>query len=145
MVSDSSTRRGREEKRARSRILIVEDDASVRRFLREALENAGYQVIVGKDGQEGITMYRERPTDLIITDIIMPGKDGLAVIMEILSEFPESKLIAISGGNDLGTDEMLRMAVNFGACRAIQKPFSVSVLLDAVREALESSKNYNDD
>ena len=137
-MAESSERLAREEKRARSRILVVEDDESVRRFLRQALENAGYQVIVGKDGHEGLSLYRENPTDLIITDIVMPGMDGLGVIMEILSEFPESRLIAISGGNDQATHEMLHMAVKFGACRTIQKPFSVSVLLDTVREALEN-------
>ena len=137
-MAESSERLAREKKRAQSRILVVEDDEAVRRFLRQALENAGYQVIVGRDGHEGLSLYRENPTDLIITDIVMPGMDGLGVIMEILSEFPDSRLIAISGGNDRATDEMLHMAVKFGACRTIQKPFSVSVLLDAVREALEN-------
>jgi len=137
-MAESSGRHAREEKRARSRILVIEDDEAVRRFLRQALENAGYQVIVGRDGHEGLSLYRESPTDLIITDIVMPGMDGLAVIMELQTEFPESRLIAISGGNDMVTNEMLNMAEKFGAFRTLQKPFSVSVLLDAVREALES-------
>lgn len=143
-MAKSFGRHAAEKKRARSRILIVEDDEAVRRFLRQALENAGYKVIAGRDGQEGISLYRESPTDLIITDIVMPGKDGLAVIMEIRTEFPESRLIAISGGNDQATDEMLQMADKFGAFRTLQKPFSVSVLLEAVREALESKNNDDD-
>lgn len=134
-MAQPSDQHAGEEKRAR--ILVVEDDPSVRRFLRQALENAGYEVIVGTNGQEGISRYRESPTDLIITDIVMPGKDGLALIMAIQNEFPDSKLIAISGGNARATDEMLLMAEKFGALRTLQKPFSVSVLLDAVREALE--------
>ena len=80
-------------------ILVVDDEISIRRLLAKALESDGYDVIEASDGEEGMKLFRENPADLIITDIVMPKKGGHDFINEILEEFPDVKIIAISGKN----------------------------------------------
>ena len=81
-----------------SRILIIEDDEHVRGMLRKMLERIGYDVFDAPDGKEGLDFYRNTPVDLVITDILMPEKEGIQTIMELRREFPDVKIIAISGG-----------------------------------------------
>jgi DNA-binding response OmpR family regulator len=121
-----------------ARILIIDDDDQLRHMLCQALEQAGYEAVEARDGQEGLEQYRAAPTDLIITDILMPGKEGLETIMELRREVPEVKIIAISGGGQTGNMTFLEVARYLGAQRAFQKPFELRELLSAVREVLES-------
>jgi len=79
-------------------ILIIDDEAQIRSMIRLILEREGYVVMEAPDGTEGIRQFREKPTDLIITDIIMPNKDGIGMIIELKKEFPGVKIIAMSGG-----------------------------------------------
>ena len=81
-----------------ARILVIDDDYQVREMLRDTLEIAGYEVEVASDGREGLKLYHNRPTDMIITDIIMPNMDGLETITELQRNFPDTKIIAFSGG-----------------------------------------------
>ncbi|MBF0531606.1 MAG: response regulator [Candidatus Omnitrophica bacterium] len=114
------------------RILIIDDDESFRLTLQEILERKNYTVITAVNGAEGIQIYRENPADLVITDIIMPIKGGIRVIMDLKKEFPGVKIIAISGGG-LGTaDEYLEVVriLNVGA--TLKKPFSNAELLEMV-------------
>jgi len=115
-------------------ILIIDDDNQFRAMLRQMLEREGYKVVDAPDGKEGIRIYRVKPTDLIITDIIMPEKEGIETIMELRREFPDVKIIAISGGGHLGPAEYLKIAKGLGAQYTLSKPFEREELLEAVRE-----------
>lgn len=119
------------------RILVIDDDAQVRVMLRWLLEGAGYEVVDAPDGQEGVRLFRQQPADLVITDIFMPEKDGLEVIQELTRDFPEVKIIAISGGGQTGKVDLLPHAEAFGALRTFQKPLDLRKLLNAVKELLE--------
>jgi DNA-binding response OmpR family regulator len=119
-----------------ARILIIDDDDQLRHMLCQVLEQAGYETVEARDGQEGLERFRTAPTDLIITDILMPGKEGLETIMELRRAVPGIKIIAISGGGQTGNMTFLEVARYLGAYRAFQKPFALRELLNAVREAL---------
>lgn len=120
-----------------ARILVIDDDEQIRSMLRQMLERAGHHVFLASNGIEGIRLYRQEPTDLIITDIIMPEKEGLQTIRELRREFPALKVIAISGGGAKGNMDFLPAAKMFGAKRIITKPFKTRVMLNTVREVLE--------
>ena len=121
-----------------ARILIIDDDDQLRHMLCQALGQAGYETVEARDGEEGLEHYRATPTDLIITDILMPGREGLETIMELRRADPGIKIIAISGGGQTGNMTFLEVARYLGAQRAFQKPFELRELLNAVREVLES-------
>ena len=117
--------------------LSLHDALPIWALLRNILEQAGYEVLDAPDGKRGIEVYRAEPTDLIITDIVMPEQEGLDLIMELKRDFPQVKIIAMSGGGkDRGFD-YLKSAKVFGALRTIAKPFSPNEVLEAVRTLLE--------
>jgi PAS domain S-box-containing protein len=117
-------------------ILVIDDDDQFRGMLRETLEHAGYDVADAPNGKEGIRLYRENPADLVITDIIMPEKEGIETIRELKRDFPEVKIIAISGGGRIGPDSYLKMAKGLGAQRTLTKPLERDELLKTVRELI---------
>lgn len=121
-------------------ILLVDDNDQVRTSLRLTLEQAGYEVEEAADGQEAVRRYRARPADVVITDIVMPKKDGLEAIMEIWRDFPDARIIALSGSESV-TDPAtnLEYARIFGALRSFTKPVNREELLGAVRELLEDA------
>ncbi|MEO5340192.1 MAG: response regulator [Magnetococcus sp. MYC-9] len=120
-----------------ARILVVDDDPSVRALLREFLEEDGHQVDEAVDGKQGVLRYREEPSDLVITDILMPEKDGVELIMELQESFPEIKIIAMSGGGrGLDAQFSLRIATDFGAVQQLEKPFSRRLVLETVGRLL---------
>jgi two-component system response regulator (stage 0 sporulation protein F) len=116
-------------------ILIIDDEELVRVFLRSALEAAGYEVIEAVNGRQGLELYRDKPTDLVITDIVMPDLSGLDMLLELTREFLHAKVIAISGAE--GEKNVLDVAKLLGARQTFRKPFNVPHLLDAVRYELE--------
>lgn len=116
-----------------ARILVCDDDQDLRGVVRELLEEAGHEVRDAADGAQGVVMYREDPTDIVITDIRMPAKTGNEAILELRAEFPEVKIIAISGGGTVGSDLYMRVARKLGADYAIAKPFAPDELLSAIR------------
>jgi two-component system, response regulator, stage 0 sporulation protein F len=119
----------------RATILIIEDEGAIRALLRFALEAAGYEVTEAANGREGLDLYRRRPTDLVITDMLMPELNGLDLLLDLTREFLHAKVIAISGVG--GENNFLDVAKLLGARQTFQKPFSVSQLLQAVRYELE--------
>ena len=123
-----------------ARILVIEDDDQVREMLRQSIRNAGHEVVVATDGAIGIQMYRESPADLIVTDIIMPEKDGWEAIVELRKAYPDIKIIAISGGARLGPYSYLAIAKRFGAQRVFAKPIEKAELLKAIDELLAGSE-----
>lgn len=119
-----------------ARILVIDDDGQVRGAIRRILERAGHTVLDAADGEAGIRVYRERPTDLIITDIFMPERDGIETIQQLRREFPGVKIIAISGGDRTRTVDLRKDAELLGASRTLRKPFELTELLEAVSELL---------
>ncbi|SRR5260221_2455817 len=120
-------------------ILVIEDDSELRQVLRLTLAAAGYEVKTAIDGKAAESLFRSQPPDLVITDIYMPNKDGLEVIMELRASFPQTQIIAISG--QVSTKNMLSVAGALGAVRTLRKPFLPEELLQLVEEALASSKD----
>jgi CheY-like chemotaxis protein len=116
------------------RILIIDDDSQIRAVLREMLERSGYGVMDAPDGHVGLKLHRKNPADLVITDIVMPGKDGLSTIMEFKQVAPEVEIIAISGGGSVGPEDYLQMARELGVNRTLTKPFVIDDLLKVLRE-----------
>jgi DNA-binding NtrC family response regulator len=120
----------------RPRVLVIDDSAEIREVLRDTLELEGYEVVVAADGATGLWLHRQRPADLVITDIFMPEKDGIEIILELANESPSVKIIAMSGGGRMGNFDYLPFAEQFGAVRVLGKPFKSEQLLEAVRSAL---------
>jgi DNA-binding NtrC family response regulator len=117
-------------------ILVIDDEDRIRRLLRAALEMEGHQVLEARQGDEGLQVLRQSPPDLVITDILMPGKDGMEVLMALRREAPELKVIAMSGGGQYGMTEPLQMAEPLGAFAAVRKPFELGAMLETVKRAL---------
>jgi len=120
-----------------ARILVIDDEDQPRQMLQQALERAGYEVTTARDGSEGLQRFRAAPTDLVITDILMPEKEGLETIMDLRREFPTVKIIAVSGGGRTGGLNFLDIAERLGAQRTLQKPFGLREMLAAVHELLQ--------
>ena len=118
------------------RILLVDDDESFRPMLHETLERFGYEVVVAVNGNEALDRYREQPADLVLTDVIMPDKEGLETIREIRRQWPDARIIAMSGGGRTSTDNYLKMARTMGAAEVLSKPFSNRDLLAAIEAVL---------
>ena len=119
------------------RILVIDDNAGLRQMLRQMLEREGYEVTEAGDGKEGIELYRQAPADLIVTDVVMPEKDGVEVVRELKCEFPDVRIIAISGDSRaLGAQYCLAAMKALGAQCVLTKPFGKKELLDAVHELL---------
>jgi len=126
----------------RATILIIDDSSEVRAIMREALALDGYQVIEAADGREGVRLFRENRPDLVLLDMIMPEKDGIETLNEILAINPAGNVFAFSGGRDSPVNT--RVAVLLGAKRGFSKPFSVDDLLVAVHQELQDgSKSGN--
>jgi len=122
------------------RILIIDDEPQIRSMLRLMLERDGYEVVQAPDGIEGIRLYRQNPSDLIITDLIMPNKDGIGMIIDLKKEFPEVKIIAMSGGGLNKPDGYLKGAKKLGAAYTLTKPIDREEMLRAVRDTLKGSE-----
>jgi len=116
-------------------ILVIDDEEIIRVLLRSALEASGHEVTEATNGREGLDLYRKKPVDLVITDILMPELNGLDMLMELTREFLDAKVIAISGAG--GERNVLDVAKLLGARRTFPKPFSILDLLSAVRYELD--------
>ena len=119
-------------------ILLVEDDEAVREILRKALVSAGHTVEEASNGDVALAAYRRQAADVVITDLVMPDKDGLETIMLLRRLDPAVKIIAISGGGrTIGSGQLyLETARSIGAAQILAKPFTGSALLAAVTEVL---------
>jgi DNA-binding response OmpR family regulator len=118
-------------------ILIIEDDDNVRDVIHKALDSQKYHVLLASDGQAGINLLKDHTVDLIITDIIMPRKEGIETIMEAKVICPDVKIIAISGGGRLRPENYLELAESFGADRVFTKPFHLKDLVTTINELLD--------
>jgi CheY-like chemotaxis protein len=119
------------------KILVIDDEQLLRDSLKQMLTRIGYSVTVASDGIEGLAMFKASKPDLVITDMIMPNKDGIQLIMEIFAQHPEQPVIAISGGRRAVTAEFnLNSADLLGVKGVLAKPFTFEQLREAVSDAL---------
>ena len=131
-----------------SRIIVIDDEEDIRNALREVLERAGHDVDTAENSDEGLELLRDKGADLVITDVIMPGKDGVDTAYQIRMEFPKTRVIVISGGGNvtpmayepsaIKTAAYLLSASAAGADLTLAKPFDRSELVDAVNELLDA-------
>jgi len=118
------------------KILIIDDNTAVRSTMARILELAGYETITAGDGNEGIIRMRQENPDLIITDIIMPEKEGIETIRQILNERPSAKIMAVSGGGRHANMDFLDAARKLGAIDVLEKPFEPDDLVNRVSRCL---------
>ncbi|MCW5211501.1 response regulator [Desulfobulbus sp. TB] len=118
------------------KILVIDDDEQMRKLLCRAMEYAGFEVKAAADGRKGLYLFEEGFYDLVITDLIMPEQEGMETITFLRKNYPQVKIIAISGGGRIGPETYLPAALELGANRAFAKPFSIDQIINAVRELL---------
>jgi DNA-binding response OmpR family regulator len=119
-----------------ARILIIDDEEQIRTMLKRVLEREGHETMAASNGRLGMRIHLKDPADLVITDIIMPEQEGIETIIKLRRESPRTKIIAISGGGDVGAEGYLAMAGKLGAQVTLQKPFGLEEILMAVRNLL---------
>lgn len=132
-----------------TKILVIDDEKDIRFVLRQVLELEGFEVVVAADGKEGLAKLDEGGADLVITDIIMPGIDGVATLGRIKKKHPKLPVIVISGGGNvspmtyepgaISTSAYLESAAQAGADRTLTKPFDRQEVLSAVNELLAAA------
>jgi CheY-like chemotaxis protein len=130
-----------------ARILIVDDEEHVRAALKQVLERAGYEVAVAATGNEGLELMKRERADLVITDVIMPGIDGITTARKIREKFRNTRIIVMSGGGKaapepyepdaISTRSYLASASSAGADRTLTKPFDRQEILRVVRSLLD--------
>ena len=122
-------------------ILVIDDDELVRSTIQFALEEDGHQILLARDGREGVQMFEQHPVDLVITDILMPEQEGIETIQMLIRSRPGTRVIAISGGGQRGGADYLRMAKDFGATEVLAKPFSLGELSSVVHRCLTAAQD----
>ncbi len=119
------------------RVLLIDDDERARTTIRKMLEGAGYEVAEAENGKVGLAVLAESPDfDVVVTDIIMPEREGIETIKEIRDTYAHIKIIAISGGGRMGYFSFLEHAESLGAQRTLRKPFKAGEIVGAIREVL---------
>jgi CheY-like chemotaxis protein len=117
-----------------AKILVIDDEPQVRRLIRQMLTRAGHEVAEAADGVEGLATVRKQLPDVIITDILMPNKEGIETIRDVRREAPGLPILVISG--NAGSTLYMEMAKMLGAHAALAKPFRSAELLRAVDDLL---------
>jgi DNA-binding response OmpR family regulator len=118
------------------RILLVDDDTALRKLLRLNLTKMGYAVAEASNGKEALAMQLNDPAELVLTDLIMPEKEGLETIPELRKKYPDVKIIAMSGGGRGSAADYLKIAKMMGADRVMTKPFSYQELSDTIAQIM---------
>jgi CheY-like chemotaxis protein len=121
------------------RVLVIDDEELARYTMREILESAGYEVVEAANGNQGLAHLRINKFDLVVTDIIMPEKDGIETIIELKNDFPEMTVIAVSGGGRSLRLDFLKLAKQYGATKVLAKPFSEEDLLASMEDCLNKA------
>jgi DNA-binding response OmpR family regulator len=117
-------------------ILLIDDDSLFRRMVCATLQEAGHTVTEARDGAEGLALHTRVAADLVLTDLIMPEKEGIETIIELRKKNPGVKIIAMSGGGRMSSVQLLRIASQVGAQRVLIKPFSGDELLVTITAIL---------
>ncbi len=115
------------------RVLVIDDDHDCRYYLAQGLRHAGYEVEEADGGVTGLDLFERQPFDVVITDIVMPDREGTSLIVELRRRHPSVKLVAISGAANTRFVDHLKMATKVGADRALEKPVDIGHLVSLVR------------
>jgi CheY-like chemotaxis protein len=119
------------------RILVVDDNAEFGRILQAHLTAHGHEVVAAKDGEQGLALIERESFDIVLTDILMPQRDGIEVLRQVKQRWPSLPVIAVSGGGWIKAGDLLEMADRLGADRVLQKPVRRDDLLAAVDAVLK--------
>lgn len=117
-------------------VLVIDDTDGVRTLVRRLLESAGHEVIEARDGREGVARFQAHRPRLVITDILMPEREGIETISLLRAESPNLPIIAISGGGRSANLDFLEIARDYGAAAVLAKPFRPAQLLQEVDKLL---------
>ena len=120
-------------------ILIVDDDPQIRKLLDAILKRDGYGIITAANGRQALQELDKQAVDLVITDLLMPEKEGIETIMEIRHKFTGMPIIAISGGGRLNPQTYLKIAKSLGAVRTMTKPIDTAMLRAMAKDLLIDS------
>ncbi|MEX2530680.1 MAG: response regulator [Gemmatimonadota bacterium] len=123
-----------------ARILVIDDDPALRRTVRKILERGGHEVEEAENGLTGLRVVEKGPPDLVVTDLVMPEKEGIETILELQERFPEVGVLAVSGAGGVDPTGPLMDAQLFGAHATLSKPFEIQELLDAVERVLSRER-----
>ncbi len=123
-----------------AKILLIDDDDSVRTMLRLMLTQFGHTVIEARNGREGLNLFQDTNADLVITDLVMPETEGFEVLTKLREKLPRVKIIVISGGVKGNVTNYLDMARRLGAGQVLAKPFSNNELMTAINELLPAAE-----
>ena len=118
--------------------LVIDDDGAIRKTLRRQLVALGYGVVEGENGAQGLALCREHKPALVISDIFMPEKEGIETIREIRREFPDMKIIAISGSDAHQVSLYLEVAQNLGANAVLAKPWRAAQLKETIERLMKA-------
>ena len=118
------------------RILVVDDEDGVRQMLVFVLARKGFEVAQASNGNEAMRLYKEREFDVVVTDLIMPDKEGIETILEMRALKRPVRIIAISGGGRMDHTMHLNLARSVGADRVLSKPFMPDELVAIINELL---------
>jgi DNA-binding response OmpR family regulator len=119
------------------RILVVDDEEQICSLLTQMLEHEGFEVDTAENGEQGLDFVAKNSYDLVVTDMIMPVKDGLKLIMELVRDYPDLRILAMSGGGAIKAERYLTMAGYLGdEIATLEKPFTLESLLARVNELL---------
>jgi CheY-like chemotaxis protein len=117
-------------------ILIVDDEEGIRKVMRAILENEGYTVLEASGGNEAIVQYGRHGPDLVVTDLLMPGKDGIETLFELRQINCNVKIVALSGGGRICSKNYLNYAMKLGATATIEKPFTSVEFMTIINQAM---------
>lgn len=123
-----------------ARIIVIDDQEPIRRVVRRALEKEGHDVLDASDGELGIQLLERATADVVITDIFMPGQDGILTLRQIRKRFPAVKVIVMSGGDSTGMMDLRRDAELLGAVKSLPKPFNARDIVDVVQAVLNEKE-----
>jgi two-component system, chemotaxis family, chemotaxis protein CheY len=130
-----------------SRILIIDDEPLVRSVLCRILEHNGHTVVVAPNGRAGLALWRQTPSDLVLTDLFMPECDGIEVIRQLTRVWPHAKIIAMTGGARTGDfmSMVAPAALQLGAQHILMKPFTKETLLAVISAVLNPKERTRDE
>jgi two-component system chemotaxis response regulator CheY len=119
-----------------SSVLVIDDDPAICLVVQQVLQRRGFEVSTAGDGQSGLQRFAQLNPDLVIVDILMPGKEGIATILEMREAQPDARILAMTGGGSFAANEVLRIAELVGADNSLKKPFAPTELVATVERCL---------
>ena len=116
-------------------ILVVDDEPEIRELLTIILESCGHRVVSAQNGFDALKVMADTDVEVVLTDLLMPERDGLEFITDLRKKYPQVRIVAMSGGGHIGQEAYLRIAKGFGAHFLLEKPFDQAHILSAIEAA----------